>query len=172
MNISIGLLLIFFIGYRLAKLGVLECKPTKLLYSGVAMFFTAVAVRLCCKRVIDGSLLYVNIIVTLTHIGIAISSLCAFKWFELVAPKVVMSIGKNKFVRHLDKISIYVYISHDWYINGIIATMFDGQIPPIVLYPLYFVLVVITSSALYFVFENIGNVLPDYIFEEAKNDVK
>lgn len=163
MNICTKLLLIFFIGYVLAKEHILEDKDHKLLVGGMVQFVIAVAIRLITKRFMDGTRVYDNVIVALTHTGIAISALCIFKWFEYIAPKAVLSIGKNPIIRHIDKISIYVYISHDWYITGVIAALFDSSMNPILLYPLFACLVFLTATILYFVFEKLGTVLTNQI---------
>ena len=156
-RISTDGLLIFFVGYQLRQRGYLEDKKnvSRMIVSGVAAFVLSVLIRIGCRRLIDGTLLYDEIIVPLTHIGIASSALVAIKAFALIWPSVLEGIGKNRLTRYLDRISIYVYICHDWFIKDIILAVFDLSAPIWLIVPVFIILVLVTASVLYFIFERV-----------------
>ena len=124
----------------------------------------AIAIRLMCKRFIDGSVLYDEVIAPGTHIGISISALCFIKWLQYIAPKIINAIGKNGFVRHLDKISIYVYVLHGFFISPV----FGLNLSPLIVYPLFACIVGVSSSAAYWIFDGIGSKIISLI-DKKKN---
>ena len=142
--------LAFFIGVNLKKKGLLDKKSNKNIVIAIAVFFIAVSLRVIGNRMVDGTVFYDEIISPLTHVLIACSILVSAKWFSKVAPELVDNIAGSPIMRHLDKISIYVYIIHPMFFNGVITDVFKIGYPIPIAMVLYLCAVIIFSTIVYF----------------------
>ena len=78
----------------------------------------AILTRLYFRQILDGSLLYDVIIVSITH---TILGICIFRTIKYLCEK--FNIKGNKFINSMDNLSYYIYITHYMFMVGPIRTM-------------------------------------------------
>lgn len=140
--------LAFFIGFALKRKKLLEVYKRTNGFIAIVCCISAVTLRLIGKHYIDGSVFYDEVIAPGTHVMIAASFVVGVKWLFGIAPKTMESLSDNKFMQHLDKISIYVYISHD-----MLFGVFEWSLPVPVLAILFISIVILVASMLWIVGE-------------------
>ena len=82
------------------------------------MLIIAVLIRLFFKYIMDGSLLYDVLIVSITHTILGIGIFIIIKY---ICEK--MKIKGNRYIDSIDNISYYIYITHYMFMIGPIRTM-------------------------------------------------
>lgn len=146
LQISTDGALAFFMGVALKRRGLLEQQIKYNIFVAVACFAVAVALRLVANRYIDGSVLYNEVIAPGTHVMIAGAFVVSMKWLFGSMPKIMNQIAQSKLLRHLDRISVYLYISHGWFITPVFSsvTFCNGAFATLI----YICLIVTVSSFL------------------------
>lgn len=144
---GISIPLSFVVGYGLKKRRMFETRSPYNIIVSIVTFAIAVIIRLGTKRYLDGSILYDQVIVVISHLMIAVAFYIGVRWLFESFGDVMLKITTSRSFRYLDKISIYVYISHDWFINE----FFGMGLPFAVQLLLYFTEVIIVASVLFFV---------------------
>ena len=158
-HINISGALGFFIGLALKHYHLIDCPKKKSIFNYILFFLFAVSIRLLTKRMLDGSVFYDEIIVPLTHIILAVALFASIKWMFEITPRIMNRIASSKILQHLDRISVYAYISHDMLISGVLLSLFQLSISIYLSIPLYFVAVVILATALCFIGEFLTDVI-------------
>lgn len=145
--LGVSVPLSFLVGYGLRKRGVLEgIRPYNIIVAAVT-FVVAVALRLGTKTLLDGTILYDHVIVVISHLMIAAAFFVGVRWLFEISGEFLYKVASSRQFRWLDKISIYVYLSHDWFISGI----FGLEIPLISRFLIYYLEVFIVASVLFFI---------------------
>lgn len=149
-HIRVGGLLGFFMGVTLRREHLLDYPKKRyiLLYGFLAIF--SVAVRLFTKRFIDGTVYYDEIIVPLTYVILAAALFASIRWLFTVMPS-IDKLASSRFVQHLDRISIYTYICHDFLFSGVVLSVFRWPLSMYILIPIYLCLVIIFATVLWFI---------------------
>ena len=114
---------------------------------GMVIFLIAVMLRLGTKRFIDGTILYNQVIVSVSHLMLAVSVFIEIRWLFEIFQSIMIGIAKSAVFKWMDQISIYTYISHDWFIRDI----FGAGFPLILAFIIYFAVVAIVASALFLI---------------------
>ena len=148
LKINVSGFFAFYIGAYLGKqdriVAKIESKPVLVL----GMALSSVVIRLLTKFFIDDTVVYEFVVVSITHIVLALSVFfivrCAFVYF----PKLMNRIGHARVIRSLDEMSIYVYMSHTWFLGSLIVNVFSLKIPFILELTLYVALVLLTCTIL------------------------
>lgn len=135
----------FWVGYGLRKRGMLEKRRVYNIIVVVFTFVVGVCLRLGAKGSLDGTILYDEIIAAISHTLIAASFFLGIRWLFDIFESTMQTVSKSKVIRWLDKISIYVYISHTWYIAAIFGIGFPLAIGLLI----YFILVIAGASVLF-----------------------
>ena len=148
LQISTDGALAFFIGVVLKQRRLLDCKKKLAIVISAICFTISVIIRLIGNRLMDGTIIYNEIISPVTHIGIACSLLIFVKALFNIFPKVFNRISSSYILRHLDHISIYVYIFHPMFYNGVIMDVFQTGIRLYLSIPIYLMLVLILASVM------------------------
>lgn len=99
-------------------------------------------------RFVDGTIVYDEIVTPLIHVILASSIVVSVEWLFAIWPRFMTRIGGNSFISHLDRISVYVYISHDMLYSGTIFSMFKWPLSFSVILPLYFVTMILLGTVL------------------------
>lgn len=160
LRISTDGALAFFIGVNLKRKGLLDKKSNKNIVIAIAVFLLAILFRVVGKITVDDTVFYDEIISPLTHVWIACSVLVSVKWLSNVSPNLVDYLADLKIVRHMDKISIYVYIIHSFFISDIIVDVFKmGYSVPIAMI-LFFCVV--------FIFSTLVSLFGDYLMKKIE----
>ena len=145
--------LAFFIGFCLKRKKLLEKNIKFNIIPAVAYFTVAVALRLIGKRYIDGSVFYDEVIAPVTHVMIAAAFVVGIKWLFEMSPIAMNRVASSYPILHLDRISIYVYISHTMLFGGIVLSVFKWPLPVLILMVLFVVFVIAFSTLLWYVGE-------------------
>lgn len=153
--LGVSITLSFLVGFGLRKREILEGKKPYNIVVAIITAIIAVTLRLGTNRFIDGTILYNNVIVVISHCMLAAAFFIGVRWLFDMCGKTMISIASSNVMRWLDKISIYVYISHDWFIKE----MFGLGISLPVEFLLYFIEVFIVASILYICGDRVSKVL-------------
>lgn len=143
--LGVSVPLSFLVGYGLKKRGLLEKQRPYNLFVGIIVFIIAVFLRVVTKRYIDGTILYDHVIVELSHLMIASAFFIEIRWLFDIIGENMTEFASSSIIKWLDKISIYVYISHDWFVRDI----FELHLPLLIRFIVYFTEVFIVASILY-----------------------
>lgn len=150
MGISTDGALAFFVGFNLKRNCYFD-KPRKLnVLIAIVAFGIAISIRLLSKHFFDDTIIHNEILAPLSHIILTSSFVVGIKWLFDVLPSVMGIISQNKLFRHIDKISIYVYVCHDQ-LFGVL----DWRLSIYVLMPIYFLIVFVVSTVIWL----IGNLI-------------
>lgn len=101
----------------------------------------AIGLRLLSKWLFDETIIHNSIIAPISHIILAASIIVGVKWLFEVMPKVMNGISKNTIFKHLDKISIYVYVTHD-----LMFFVLAWKLPVFLILLIYFVIAIVTAT--------------------------
>ena len=115
-RVSLQYFLTFFIGYATGK-RVKRYSVTRYMAITGAMII-AMIVRLLGRYYIDGTVVYDSLIVSFTHIVLAI---WVYRTIEFVAyqkPKIMSALSKNKAMHWMEKHSLYLYMTHYMFLVG------------------------------------------------------
>ena len=145
-GISISGLLAFFIGFNLKRKRLLEKRSMALFVAAVVAFAVSVGSRLISKKLLDETVLHNDIFAPLSHIVLAASIIVGIKWLFTVVPRIMNGISSSYLFKHLDRISIYVYVSHD-----IMFFVLDWKLPLYFLLPVYFVIALLTGTIMWWI---------------------
>ncbi len=166
-HISTDGALTFFIGFILKRRKYFE-KPYKYnVIIAIACFAISVIGWLIGRRYLDGSVFYDEIIAPGAHVTIAVSFFIGIKWLFSVLPRLMSDITNTKLAKHLDKISIYIYISHDMLFAGPVLYILTWKYPLLLLLFIYIIAVVVFATLLYYLGTFITsqvNRLVEYLF--------
>lgn len=115
-GISLQYFLTFLIGYSMSK----ELKNTeKMKYAQISCCMVlAMVIRLLGRRYADGTILYDNIIVSFTHIVLAVWIYQTIALFFNLCPKASESLVKSRTMCWLEKMSLYLYMTHYMFLVG------------------------------------------------------
>ena len=149
-HISIDGALAFFIGFILKRKKYFEKQSRYGAVIAIGYFVFSILGWLTAKKYIDGTIFYNEIIAPGAHVTIAISFLIGIKWLFNILPGIMNGIAKARIIRHLDRISIYVYISHDMLFAGPVLYILSWKLPLILLLFIYALAVVIFATLLYY----------------------
>lgn len=109
------LIYIYILGY---KYRYMEEKFKFNIFKTIGLMIIAILTRLYFRQILDGSLLYDVIIVSITH---TILGICIFRTIKYLCEK--FNIKGNKFINSMDNLSYYIYITHYMFMVGPIRTM-------------------------------------------------
>lgn len=151
LQISTDGALAFFIGVILKRRGLLESHRKYNIIVSIGYFCFAVGMRLVGKRLFDDSVFYTEVIAPGTHVMIAGTILVGVKWLFGTAQQLMIGITKSAVFQHLDRISIYVYISHGWLITPVFSKL-TSRLGYITFF-VYLSFVVLIGTLLYFLGE-------------------
>ena len=151
MQISTDGALAFFMGVTLKRRGLLESHRRYNIFVAMGCFVIAVGLRILCKRLFDDTVFYKEVIAPGTHVLIAGAFLVGVKWLFKAMGEMMNRITGSRFFQHLDRISIYVYISHGFFIAPVFSWLWT--ILGLATFVLYLFLVLIIGTSLYFVGE-------------------
>lgn len=145
--LGVNITISFWVGYGLRKRGILDGNKPYNFMVAIITAIIAVWLRLGTNRFIDGTILYNNLIVVISHCLLAAAFFIGVRWLFEKFGKTMVRISSSNVMRWLDMISIYVYISHEWFIKE----MFGLGVPLPVELLLYFAEVFIVASVLYII---------------------
>lgn len=111
--------LAFFMGVTLKRRGLLKSHRKYNIFVAIGTFAVAVGLRIICKKLFDDTVFYREIISPGTHVMIAGAFLVGVKWLFSVADPFMNGITENRFFQHLDRISIYMYVCHGFFIEPV-----------------------------------------------------
>ena len=149
---GVSLPISFLVGYGLKKRTILEKRRPYNIIVAIVVAIIAVGLRLGTKGFIDGTVLYDQVIVVVSHCMLSTAFFIGVRWLFELFEKQMEDISSSAVMRWLDKISIYVYISHDWFIKDI----FGLKLPLMVDFLIYFSEVFVVASLLYILGESIS----------------
>lgn len=115
-EISLQYFLTFFIGYRIGK-----CEKTysKKQYATATLgMLIAMAVRLLGRHYMDGTIAYNFIIVSFTHIVLALWIYRTVRVLSQIVPGFTQKLAGNRIVSWLEKYSLFLYMTHYMFIIG------------------------------------------------------
>lgn len=110
----------------------------------------SITLRLLGKMLLDDSVFYNNVLSSFTHTMLAVSIFLLFNYLAIHYSKAVELIGSLPLMTWLDKISIYVYLTHTWFLGALICNVFEIGNTPIAI-ALLFALTLSMSSLLYII---------------------
>lgn len=143
--LGISLPLSFLVGFGLSKRLILEKKRPYNIAIAIVVAIFAVGLRMGTKRFIDGTILYDQVIVVISHCMLSAAFFIGVRWMFELFGKQMVDISSSSVMKWLDKISIYVYISHDWFIKDV----FGLRLPILAEFFVYFIEVFVVASLLY-----------------------
>ena len=153
-GINISYFLCFFIGYFLRKK---ELIPTSKYWLLSVCTIISILIRLICKKYFDGTDLYNNIIVCLTHIVI---SIWIFITVIIAENKIncVHSLATSVFMSKCDSISYYIYVTHYFFVvdSFHLANMAHGLFLQMCLFS---ILTIITAIAIKFISNKLATII-------------
>ena len=85
----------------------------------------SIALRLVGKMLFDDTVFYDNVLSSFTHTMLAASIFLFFQFLGIHYSKTIELIGMFPLVTWLDKISIYVYLTHTWFLGVLICNVFE-----------------------------------------------
>ena len=159
LGINLNGLLCYMIGFGLKKRGLLNKKRSKNICVVVFVFLIAVGGWLISRQYIDGTILYDQVLAPLAHILIATAFFIGVKWLFDQFSMPLNIIASSKAVGWIDKISIYVYVCHTWFLDPLFVDVFAIGLPVIFCVPLFFLSAFITGSGMFLIGERIINSL-------------
>lgn len=145
--LGVNVTLSFLVGYGLKKRGVLEKTKHYNIAVAVVTFVIAVALRVVTKPLLDGTILYNQVVVEISHLMIAAAFFVGVRWLFEVYGTLMKKVASSRLFRWLDKISIYVYISHDWFISK----FFRLRLPMVLEFLMFFCEVFVVASVLFLI---------------------
>lgn len=145
--LGVSIPLSFLVGYGLKKREVLKDFKQYNIIVAVVTFTVAIALRLWSNRLLDGTILYDYVIVGISHLMIAVAFFIGVRWLFEVSGDFMLKTASSKILRWLDTISIYVYISHNWFIRE----FFDLRFPLAIDFLAYFTEVFVVASVLFLI---------------------
>ena len=149
-HISTDGALAFFIGFTLQRKKYFEKQSKYNVFVAIGYFAFSIFGWLIGKRYLDGTVFYNEIVAPGAHVTIAISALIGIKWMFVMLPRIMTGIADSRIIRHLDKISIYIYISHDMLFAGPVLYILTWDQPILQLLLIYALAVVIFATLLYY----------------------
>lgn len=150
--LGISLPISFLVGYGLKKRTLLEKRRPYNIAVAIVVAIIALGLRLGTKGRIDGTILYNQVIVVVSHCMLAAAFFIGVRWLFELFEKQMTDISSSKVMKWLDKISIYVYISHDWFIKDI----FGLKLPLVAEFLIFFSEVFMVASILYILGESLN----------------
>lgn len=106
----------FFTGYSIGKRG-MELTQRKYLVNTSAMA-CAMAFRLFGRKYADGTILYNDLIVPFTHLVLAVWIYQSIEFISQKAPAVTKSFAQCPIMSWLEKLSMYLYMTHYLFLTG------------------------------------------------------
>lgn len=129
-GLNFGGVFAFYIGCFLCNRKDLMRKLSRSLGLILIIGIVSVGARLGGKYFFDNTILYDNVLSSITHSMLALSVFLFFKWCDYHWNKTVSVITSCSLIRWLDKISVYVYLTHTWFLGTLICNVFTiGSIP-------------------------------------------
>lgn len=115
-NVQIYYFIAYFIGYLIGKDGQ---KLTKRSYAltTVTMIF-AMAIRILMQKNLDGTILYNSIVVSVTHIILAIWIYSTIRFVSEKLPNLMRNLSQSKLISWIENLSMYLYITHYMFLIG------------------------------------------------------
>ena len=150
--LGISLPISFLVGYGLKKRRLLEKRRPYNIAVAIVVAIIAVGLRMGTKGVIDGTILYNQVIVVVSHCMLSAAFFIGVRWLFELFEKQMTDISSSTVMKWLDKISIYVYISHDWFIKDI----FGLKLPLVAEFLIFFSEVFMVASVLYILGESLN----------------
>ena len=106
----------YFIGYTIGKN---EWKISLKYYSiATLLMISAMIIRLLVRKYADGTILYDNLVVPFTHIILAVWIYQTIQFLCQKAPKMARAIAMSRGVRWIEKLSLYLYMTHYMFLVG------------------------------------------------------
>lgn len=115
-HIQLNYFIAFLIGYAFGKIKK-QISLSKYLWLSGIMSFTMV-IRLLTHRFIDNTITYNNIIVPFTHIILAVWIYNTIQYACQTIPNFMKSVAQNNVMHWLDKLSLYIYMTHYMFLVG------------------------------------------------------
>ena len=155
LGVNLSGLLCYMIGFGLKKRALLSKKRPRNIYVSVIVFILTINIWLISRRFIDGTIFYNQIIAPMSHVLIAVAFFIGVKWLFDQIPKPLNIIVSSKIFRWIDKISIFVYVCHDWYLDPLFVDVFALNLPLIWSILIFFLLTFITATGMSLIGEGI-----------------
>ena len=141
-------LLFFFFGAQLKSRGGMERLIEKGLLTSVLLFVLAVGARLGGKLLFDDTIIYDRCLSHISKLLLATSIIVAIKW-AYVHSKMVRSVARSKLWAAFDAMSVYVYVTHQFFILADYYPMFQTDLPFVVQLGLFTAIVICVSALLH-----------------------
>lgn len=151
LRISLFGVMAFFAGAIIKRRKLFDTIEKKHIIPCAFYFCGAIALRLCCRRLIDGTVLYNDVIAPLSHVVLAGAIVSLIKWVFVVMPDIMRVISSSVIFSHLDNISIYIYVCHTFFIDGTIISLFKLPLPSYLLFPGYIIIIIISSTVMWII---------------------
>ena len=152
-------LLAFFIGFNLKRKDLPKTNKMINLLVALAAFVVAVGLRLLSKKLFDETIIHTDIIAPISHVVLAASIIVGVKWLFDVMPRVMNYISKNAVFKYLDKISIYVYVTH-----RLMFFVLAWKLPLYLLLPIYFVIAILTATLFWLIGDYVTKRIDKLVF--------
>jgi peptidoglycan/LPS O-acetylase OafA/YrhL len=124
-GINLGGIFIFFLGCFLCRRKEYFDKLTNKWAIAPIIGSISVIMRLVGKVYFDNTTFYDNVLSSVTHSMLALSIFIFLKYCDNRFNKAVCSIASFPVIKWLDKISVYVYLTHTWFLGTLICNVFD-----------------------------------------------
>lgn len=115
-NVQIYYFIAYFIGYLIGKDGQKLSKRSYTLMT-VTMIF-AMIIRILMQKNLDGTILYNNIIVSVTHIILAIWIYSTIRFASENGSDLIRNLAQSKLINWIENLSIYLYMTHYMFLIG------------------------------------------------------
>lgn len=124
-GINFGGIFAFYLGCFIYNNKVTLSKIWNSIWAIILLGFFSITLRLVGKMFLDDTVFYNNVLSSFTHTILAAAIFLFFNYLAIHYSKAVEFIGSFPLVTWLDKLSIYVYLTHTWFLGTLICNVFE-----------------------------------------------